>query len=166
MQNKVVLFTIMCILISCSVHIATVPPKYEGVKLTIDTPENITDGFITINVSLENNTIHDFYIIDKRYFDIPSNTCWGLEIISQDTKQIVRRSVLINHGVVRRTDYVFIESGHTYTFQLSVDFTELCNSLGYGKYSIKLNYYDSRRYRLKAFKGKIESNVRKVLYEP
>jgi hypothetical protein len=167
MKNKAILCIIMCVLASCSVRIAKVPPRYEGVKLIIDTPNNITDGPVTINVSLENNTNYDFYVVDKRYWDMPS-CIWGLKIIFQETKQVMVRSELINHGIRSiRESYVFVERGHSYTFQLNVDFRELC-SFCRGEYSIKLTYYNRDRYfrHRKVFRGRIESNVLNVVYKP
>jgi hypothetical protein len=135
-----------------------VPSKCEGIKLTIDTLQNITDYGITINVSLENNSIYDFYVLDKRYGGI-SRGPWNLEIFFQDTIRILP-NWLSNPGRMSRESYVLIKSGHSYIFHQNVYTPK------YGEYSVKLSYDDRYLYRGRALKGRIESNVLKVIYKP
>ena len=167
MRNRAILFTMFCIITSCGIHTDTILPKYEGVKLIIDTQKNTTDNVIIIDVSLVNNTMKDFYVLTTGH-------AWTLDIFFQDTIKM-EFPYLVNYGVRQIKDsYVLIKSGQTYTFHNSVDFRELCHkcpvpsklNTDYGKYSIKLTYYDYFRGRIKALKGRVESNVLTVTYEP
>jgi hypothetical protein len=130
------------------------------VPLTITTPQNIFDGVITINVSLENNTRKHFYVLATN-----TGGAWESEFFFKEKKMV--SSYLVNYGVRRLGEgYVLVQSGQTYTFQLNVNFGEFYGYAKDGEYSIKLSYYDYSRYHIKALKGRIESNVLTVVYKP
>ena len=162
MRNNAILFVLMCVLTSCGIHNdKIIPHRYEGVKLTITTPQNIFDDVITIDVSLENNTKKNFYVLTTSNCD-----AWESEFFFQGTKKMVS-SYLVNYGVRRLGEgYLLVQSGQTYTFQLSVNFGKFYDHAKEGEYSMKLSYYDYSYYHIKALKGRIESNILKVVYSP
>jgi len=174
MQDKAILFILMCVFGSCGIYNNKIPHQYEGVKLRIVTPKSMISDSILINISLENNTKNDFYIF-SRGLSISGENTWNLEINFQDTIGM-GLPYMVHYGSPKINDerYVLIKSEHTYTSCIHLDFRELYSNryaLGqlntdYGEYFLKLSYHDYARYHIKALKGKIESNVLKVVYEP
>lgn len=178
MRNLAILLFLTLIITSCDVSNYILSPQLNDIKLTISTPRDTIYDFAIINVSIENNTIDDLYLLDKRFCDIsrPKATKWNFEIFFQDTIRMIT-PMLINHGGRRKTkeNYVLIKSGDKYNFYFSVDFGDLLPSSRYmasqsnndfGEYSMKLSYHDCLRYYMKAFQGRIESNVITVVYKP
>jgi len=178
MRHKIILIPIICISVSCGTYKPIVLPQNDDIRLTISTHQNTVNDTVTIYISLENNTHNDLYLLNlnRKFLSIsnPKTTMWNLEIFFQDTIRMKEEMrMLINYGTrSRKDDYILLKSGEKYTFHIKVDFSTLVRSSGYmsgvlntdyGGYSMRLVYKDLY-YSIKAFRGRIESNVIGVLY--
>ena len=167
------MFMFMFMFIGCSNKMLLT--EHNNMKLGISTTKDMVSDLVNINVSFENNTTNDFYFLNKRMVDFSQEkiSMWNFKVFFQDTIPMTT-STLINYGRVSEKDYVLFKSGEKYTFELSIDLETLTredlSKLGnvnadYGEYSLKLIYSDPFLVKKKAFKGRIESNVIKVIYQ-
>lgn len=145
-------------------------------KLTINTTNEIVSCSTVLIVSLENNSTYDVYLLNKEDVTISDNKAyvWNLEVLFQDTIPMVSPvNFLSKNRIPKKDDYFLLKGGDKYTFSFDIDFAKLATKPSefgnkndrYGVYSLKLRYKDSLLIDKGAFRGVIESNEIKLLYE-
>ena len=175
MWHRIILFNLMWILVSCTTN-KMLLTQYHNVKLTINTTKDIVYDTINVNISFENNTTDDLYFLDNKMVTVSRNISsplWDLEILFQDTILMIA-PIFDKYSTPTKADYILLKSGDKYTFNYNVDFRMLMReyqyvyrelSDDYGEYSMQLTYKDKFLKDKRAFRGKIESNVIKVIYK-
>ena len=163
----------MCVFTSCANKMLLT--KYDDVKLTINATQDTVFDTINITVCLENNTLNDFYLLNRREVAFSNNKGlpYRLEMFFQDTIPMAHL-IFVNMGNITKKDYFLLKGGEIYTFNFDVDFKrftreDLSNfrelNTDYGEYTLKLTYTDPFLVDKKAFRGKIESNVIRLVYK-
>ena len=174
MWYRIFLFISMCVFTSCANKMLST--EYYNMKLTINTMPDTVFDTANIAVSFENNTTNDIYLLNREIVAVSDNQAylWCLEVLFQDT--ILMMSPINFFSNIKRPtkeDYFRLKSGDKYTFNFDVDFSKLVQkpyefgnlNADYGEYTLKLTYTDPFLVDKKAFRGKIESNVIRLVYK-
>jgi hypothetical protein len=182
MWYKILLFTSICVFASCAKNKMLLTEQHNNyaVKLIIQTAKDTVFDSINVTVFLKNNTGNDIYLLKTSviggkvvFIDNPSSW-WKLNILFQDTIQMIPYPFIrVRMRHPRKEDYFLLKSEEIYTFNFDVDFTKLAReplefgsiNNNYGVYSVKLVYTDPFLVEKKAFRGKIESNVIRLMYK-
>lgn len=146
------------------------------IDFTINSVKELVDDSLKINVSIENKSGIDFYLLNKQEVSMSNNPAfvWNLEIYYSDSILMIS-PVNFFDKLSKPTDmdYYYMKNGGKYTFSFKVDFNKLVRTPSdfgsinddFGEYSLKLTYKDPFCIVKNALNEQIESNVIKVIYK-
>ncbi len=170
-MKRQIFYIIIVFFVSCN-SLCKVPKCNPSVVFKITTSQKNVLDTLLLKVEVRNNSDKDIWILQNYKSYVGSNLFWDIDVLFQDSIELYS-PILINYTSPSKKDYVCIKAQESYFSEDAVSLEDWQssyllfgkNNKNYGKYRIRLTYYDAFHSKSHSLKGKYKSNEIYIIFD-